>query len=543
MRDRGPEGPEPSVLARDEGLRRAMDAAAHAVLVVDRHAVVRYVNASALTHLRAAEADLLGADVFGVVRELPELGVDRQFFGDPRSRPRGSGLEVEVLRRDGTRFPGEVTLVVMPTEVGVATIVSIADITARHEAAARLDDLNRAYLTLARMNQVIVRATDEGGMLEDACRVAVDHGGFLGAWVARPGPAGSLRPVARAGAVSSSVDSLALTLDESDERGHSPTARAMRTNATVVASDFEQDERTRPWAALAAEHGVGASVSLPLRVAGECVAVLSLYLARADLVDDTTLDLVESVADNISYGLETLRSAVRLELVAAHRSELLRRLVTAQEEERARIAVDVHDDSVQSLAAVDLRLGMLQRMAEAAAPEMLPSLAQVQRTVETVAAGLRGLLFELEPADPDVGMAGLLRDSAAHVLEHARVDWEVVETHPGRSVPEPVRVQALRIVREALVNVRRHARADRVVVTVDARVDGVEISVADDGVGIPPDLVVRPEHRGLTAMRDRAELAGGWCELEAAAPGTVVRLWVPGTTTDHASHPLVVPSH
>nr|WP_246416016.1 PAS domain-containing protein [Nocardioides luti] len=218
------------------------------------------------------------------------------------------------------------------------------------------------------------------------------------------------------------------------------------------------------------------------------------------------------------------------------KSELLRRLVVAQEDERARIAADVHDDSVQSIAVLDLRLGSLERRLGDSAPDLVPSINELRAAVRDVSRGLRDLLFELEPAHSGADLTETLRSATAQIFEEVDLDWTVGFDEGAGPMPvdwpnDVARAQILRIVKEALINVRKHAAATRVDVVI-RRVDGgVEIVVADDGVGpagtqSPP----RPGHRGLATMRDRAEIAGGWCTVEATSPGTVVRLWLPSTS-------------
>jgi signal transduction histidine kinase len=95
-------------------------------------------------------------------------------------------------------------------------------------------------------------------------------------------------------------------------------------------------------------------------------------------------------------------------------------------------------------------------------------------------------------------------------------------------LPTEIRVVAYRIVQEAMVNVRKHAAASQVVVTVRERNGGVEIEVTDDGRGFDPDRVdKRPGHLGLAGMRERAALVGADLVVESASGGgTLVRLWV-----------------
>jgi signal transduction histidine kinase len=86
-----------------------------------------------------------------------------------------------------------------------------------------------------------------------------------------------------------------------------------------------------------------------------------------------------------------------------------------------------------------------------------------------------------------------------------------------------------RNVREALANARKHARANAVLVEFLDIADGCLVRIVDDGVGYhPADIEDRPGHLGLVLMRERAELAGGWCRIESSpGSGTIVEFWVP----------------
>ena len=100
------------------------------------------------------------------------------------------------------------------------------------------------------------------------------------------------------------------------------------------------------------------------------MACLTLYSAVQDVFDEQMRDLLGQLAGNISYALDRFAADERLHRVAAQRRDLLDRLWAAQEHERNRIAADVHDDSVQTLAALDLRLGLLRRRIEASSAEL-----------------------------------------------------------------------------------------------------------------------------------------------------------------------------
>ncbi|MGZ4446657.1 MAG: sensor histidine kinase, partial [Nocardioides sp.] len=266
------------------------------------------------------------------------------------------------------------------------------------------------------------------------------------------------------------------------------------------------------------------------------VSALTLYSDRAHLFDAGMRDLLEGMAHNISFALDAFADRERLERVAAQRSDLLRRLVLAQEEERARIAADVHDDSVQALAAVDLRLGLLRRKVHEAAPDLEDGVVRLQDAVSEVTAGLRHLLFDLEPVASGVDLAELLRDAADHTFAPQSVTWSV-DVAPGGSLDlaDEMVTTALRIGQEALINVRKHARAREVRVLLTPDDAGVGVAVSDDGVGLPEAPGAGPGHRGMATMVDRAEAAGGWCRVASGPDGTTVHYWVP-----RQAPPLVV---
>lgn len=239
------------------------------------------------------------------------------------------------------------------------------------------------------------------------------------------------------------------------------------------------------------------------------------------------------------------RAAQRaLEDLARQRQVLLSRLVQAQEDERAAIAADVHDDSVQALAAVDLRLGLLRRKLLDEGSGQVDNLDKVVETVTTATARLRHLLFDLESPARDQGLGRALEAAAEFVFEDSGIRW-AVSGDRDVDLPGPARVTAYRIVKETLVNARKHSGARSVEIGVDHRGDGVLVTVADDGVGVESDGIRRRRgHRGLASARDRATVAGGWLRVEGAPDeGTRVSLWLPDVApsgledpadTDHA---------
>jgi PAS domain S-box-containing protein len=212
----------------------------------------------------------------------------------------------------------------------------------------------------------------------------------------------------------------------------------------------------------------------------------------------------------------------------AERRELLTRLVSAQEEERQRVAADIHDDSVQVMTAVGLRLQMLRG---SLAPAQAEQIGKLEETVRTSIARLRTLLFELRPRSLDTdGIPTALANYLDQTLAESGLEHRLVD-RLGREPDTETRVILYRITQEAVTNVRKHAQASLVEVVLEAREGGVSVTVTDDGRGMDAEQEQRsglPGHLGLVAMRQRAEAAGGWMRIESSPDrGTSVQFWLP----------------
>ena len=219
----------------------------------------------------------------------------------------------------------------------------------------------------------------------------------------------------------------------------------------------------------------------------------------------------------------------RLVRLDQQRRWLLGRVVWAQEEERRRIAGEVHDDAIQTIAAARLMLTTFRDQLHDDYQRDL--LDHLEEAVSSSLARLRTLVFDLRPAQlDDDGLAAALREYLAEAAGQGGFTAELRDDIE-QELPAEVRVIAYRICQEALTNVRVHARASRVEVRLEEARGGLLVSVADDGEGFDPDRVratPRRGHVGLTSMSERATMADGWCHIDSTpGQGTTVRFWLP----------------
>ena len=219
-------------------------------------------------------------------------------------------------------------------------------------------------------------------------------------------------------------------------------------------------------------------------------------------------------------------TAPRAEGQTAERRELFADFVSAGELERRRVAESIHDDSIQVIAAMGMRLQMLRR--SIADPEQVGMLSEAERAVQLSIARLRHLVYELHP--PGLEQEGLAVAMALALDSCGRdsaVEYHLVD-ELASPPPQPQSAILFRIAQEALANVRDHANATCVTVTLLERDDGVAVRIADDGAGF--EAVESPEvlGYGFVSMRARVRLGGGSLRVESGpGAGTTVEAWLP----------------
>jgi two-component system, NarL family, sensor histidine kinase DevS len=308
-----------------------------------------------------------------------------------------------------------------------------------------------------------------------------------------------------------------------------------------TATDGLREGEEPPGAAAAAgamQEGVartleGPALAMPLlRGRGlPALGVLLLGRRRPDpFVEDDTERLVW-LTDQATVALTNAQLLSDLRREQADRRRLAAALVEAQEQERRRIAEQIHDGPVQELVGLSLLLdAVVQDLEEAEATQAAEECAYVAGHARSSVRALRQVIFDLHPlALDELGFTAATR-SVSERLAQAGVAVEV-DVDAADALPQMQRTVAFRVIQEALANVGRHARATHT--RIEAReVEGrMEVRVADDGRGFDPAAAtggLMGGHLGLSAMRQRAALAGGAIRIESApGAGTTVKLTLP----------------
>ncbi|MGE5816097.1 MAG: ATP-binding protein [Acidobacteriota bacterium] len=250
-------------------------------------------------------------------------------------------------------------------------------------------------------------------------------------------------------------------------------------------------------------------------------------LARGDLKNPIAPAGVDDIG-RLAAALEQMRKAlVQDELLG----RLFRKVIAAQEEERKRLARELHDETSQQLTALGMQLDLIGRNV----PAESPAAARLQDTRQLVGRmvdDLHRVIYDLRPSIlDDLGLLPAIRWYAERLTKRGvAVQFEFPEAPPDLT-PE-ARIAVFRVVQEALSNVERHARAETVLVGCDIGSREMTIEVEDDGVGFEPEEMRQPRESGqglgLLGMRERLALLGGTCTVESQrGNGTRVVIHLP----------------
>ena len=249
---------------------------------------------------------------------------------------------------------------------------------------------------------------------------------------------------------------------------------------------------------------------------------LEELIARIEAVDPahpTAFDSPEGGAgadevDRLAKSFQRLLARVEVE-----RRRSGRLVLRAQEEERRRLARDLHDEVNQALTAILLRL---EALSHSAPPELGDELGEVKKLVNQAMSELLQLARQLRPSALDDH--GLLPALATHVRRFAAqtgIDANLNTHGEAADLAPDQEIAVYRVAQEALANVARHAEASRVQIDLDASGETLELRVRDDGRGFSDRG--RSKGLGLDGMAERARLVGGELEIESV-PGSGTEL-------------------
>jgi PAS domain S-box-containing protein len=487
--------------------REFLEFAPDAVIGVDEAGEIKLANSRTQAVFGYTRDELIGESVEKLVPEgvrPAHVAHRNRYFEAPRTRPMGVGLDLHARRKDGSEFPCEVSLSAVATDQGMMALAAIRDITDRRRDR---DELRRAVRRLQAATDVAIAVGGETD-LNRVLEAIVERGRALV-------EARALIIMLKEG------DDLVVGATAAIAGGLDPRVSELRIPAQEASERVLLGRFTGP--DLGAKES-GRALIAPLLFRGDPLGVVVALdrIGEPGRFDDEHQRLLEAFAASAATGVATARSMAE---------ERLQNTIDAAEQERSRWARELHDETLQALAVLRMRISSALRE-ETDDQLHATSQAAVEQIDEEIVK-LRRLITELRPASLDtIGLEAALQALAEQHQQGTNLDVDCYLELPREEDARPtplLETAVYRLVQEALNNIAKHSMARRADLTVRSSRNAIEIEVKDNGVGFEPSLV--REGFGLVGMRERAALLGGTVEVTSTrGSGTRVLAEIPLTT-------------
>ncbi|MDP1930090.1 MAG: EAL domain-containing protein [Gammaproteobacteria bacterium] len=283
--------------------RAAMDMSGDMIYLVDRTTLKFIdVNETAWRNAGVSRQQLLAADLtvaLGESIEEIEKRYDRLILEGISSR-----VETRSVNREGSPVILE-TYSRASCIDGQWIIIGVTrNITRRKNSETAALKLQQMFSALSETNTAILRADSPHTLYHKVCEAAIKGGKFNMATVLIPDNKGRMKAVASAGTVATVLKDIRISVDENSSEGRGLAGTTFRTGRACISNDFLLDERTRAWHDLAIVQGVAAAAAFPLLTNKICSAVLLFYSSEKNPFDEDMIELLQSMADNVSFALD-----------------------------------------------------------------------------------------------------------------------------------------------------------------------------------------------------------------------------------------------
>ncbi len=407
--------------------------------------------------------------------------------------PRRS-FEIEILRSEGQALVADAY--VFAASAGQETIaaVHLHDLTKRRQAERKTQRLSQILRTMSAGNQAMVRAADEDELYREMCRVIVEVGGYRMAWlgVAENDEERTIRPAAFAGHEAGYLSQMKMSWAD-NPWGRGPAGVTIRTGIPQFNNNMAANPVMAPWREAALERGYLSSIAAPLKDKDRVFGVLSIYADEANAFGNEEQSLLGELADNVSFGIVTLRTR------RAH-DEMAHALLHAQKMEAlGQMAGGIAHDVNNVLQIMESAARLMERrpddvqFREMSIKAILDAGARASSLTRQLLAFSRRGVLEAKTVVPSLEAPKWRDIMKRSAREDVRVDVEI----PAAIWPVLCDPNSLEV---ALINLAVNARdamPSGGTLTVSARnvsagiADFVEICIADTGCGIDAEVLPR----------------------------------------------------
>jgi two-component system sensor histidine kinase DegS len=312
--------------------------------------------------------------------------------------------------------------------------------------------------------------------------------------------------------------------------GEGFNGRVAQCGEPLLVKNVSQDPRiTREVVALERLH---ATLIVPLKSKGEVVGTLSVSMRQPREFRPEEVELLNAIGNEIGIAIENARLYEEEKRLEENLRFYLQQVTKAQEEERKRIARELHDDTAQALVVLSRQLDSFISAQQRPIQDIVP-LEKLREHIDRILEGVRRFSQDLRPSIlDDLGLLPALEWLASDLTDHFGISIGVAVLGSERRFSSEAELLLFRIAQEALRNVWRHSKASRAWVTVEFEVGKTILTIRDNGKGfeLPKRVsdLASTGKLGLAGMEERARLLGGSLTLQSKlGMGTTVTVEVP----------------
>jgi signal transduction histidine kinase len=313
--------------------------------------------------------------------------------------------------------------------------------------------------------------------------------------------------------------------------GEGITGSVAQSGKAILLEDISSDPRVAHRETVSAE-GLKAFICVPLRAKDKVLGVLNVASRMPHSFTTSDMQLLYAIGDQLGIAIEHARLYERLRAARERYRRLARQTLVAEEEERRRLARELHDETSQALSGLALQLQALVDMAELSGsqdPEFIGRLKKVQSLVVQVHSEISRLISNLRPALLDtLGLIPAIRRYAETRLNPLGIDVSVETRGKEKRLPSEVESVLFRWVQGAIGNIAQHSKAGNASMVLEYQEDELYLRVKDDGQGFDVSKITSIEEsgrgRGVFSMKERVGFLGGVCSIESQ-PGKGTTVW------------------
>jgi two-component system sensor histidine kinase DegS len=299
------------------------------------------------------------------------------------------------------------------------------------------------------------------------------------------------------------------------DMGDSPVGQAWRSGEPVVLDNLAGG--LSPAAGHSNTESVRSFLAVPLKSSDRVLGVMTLGDSQPKRFAPPDVQLMASIGGQVGVAIENARFYENMRFYA-------RQVTRAQEEERMRIARDLHDETIQMLIVMSRRIEALATFSDRVPAAVMGLLVELQGTVSDALKGLRRFIQDLRPSTLDyLGLMAAVVGSVNDLNELDAITAEVKAEGTVRRLSPVQELGLFRVFQEAVSNIRRHSECTHVLVEVSFRPSSVRMCISDNGRGfnVPEriDGLVSSGKLGLIGMHERAQILGGTLTIEARPGG------------------------